>query len=392
MERTGTYWQNLHAVLITKGFHVFLCNEKFTDNIMMKKIDVKDCQWIQKLHCLGLLNGSFLPDKKTEQLRTYTKYQANTLNSSEATCKKMQKYLRLINFRLDVVVNAICGLKGLLVIRATCQGETNPQKLASIGRKNCRESDQEIARALQSDGRKVFLFALKLELENYNHLLYKIAQCVKMIKQVLNEIIENDDYKKQNHTELKTHKKANKNTPKNIDPNLKSYQMFEGTKLTTIEGMCYSTALCLMSEAGIEGIKKFPSADRFCSWLRLAPNNKISWGRVLSSKIPKRSNRLKIALRNAINAIINLKELTPLWDFFLRINFRKGRASAVSATARKLAAVIWNVVTKSVPYINPKDIFLSIKKRKLGIVKRIQKQIDKFALNDVDLQLVIPDL
>jgi transposase len=388
MESTGTYWQNLYAVLISKGFHVILCNGKFTKNIKGKKTDIKDCQWIQKLHSLGLLSSSFLPDGKTEQLRTYCRHRANLLHNAASTSKKMQKYLRLLNLRLDVVVNDICGLTGLLIIRAICDGETNPQKLAMLRHGNCRKSEEEIARALQSNGRKDYLFALQQELDTYDHLQNKIIECDKMIELMLNEIINNDDNKKQHQIDPKSHKRINKNTPKDIDLNLKSYQMFEGTDLLAIEGMSYSTVLALMSEVGIEGIKKFPSAKHFCSWLRLAPNNKVSGGKVLSSKIPKGSNRLKIALRNAANAIGNLKESTPLRDFFHRINFRKGRVSAVSATARKLAVIIWNMVVKGIPYINPEGYLFLDQKRKLGIVKRIQKQIDKFALTNQDLKFI----
>jgi transposase len=141
-----------------------------------------------------------------------------------------------------------------------------------------------------------------------------------------------------------------------------------------------------MSEVGIEGIKRFPSAKHFASWLRLAPNNKISGGKILSSKLPKGSNRLKIALRNAANAIGNLKDSTPLRDFFHRINFRKGRLSAISATARKLAIIIWNMVVKNIPYNNPEGYLFLDQKRKLGIVKRIKKQIDKFDINLNDLE------
>src|SRR5690606_905273 len=137
--------------------------------------------------------------------------------------------------------------------------------------------------------------------------------------------IDSDDDKRQHYIDPKPHKRVNKNTPKDIDLNLKSYQMFEGIDLLAIEGMSYSTVLAIMSEVGIDGIKKFPSAKQFASWLRLAPNNKVSGGKVLSSKVPKGSNRLKIALRNSANAIGNLKESTPLRDFFQRINFRKGR-------------------------------------------------------------------
>jgi transposase len=388
MESTGIYWQNLYAILISRGFHVILCNGKFTKNIKGKKTDIKDCQWIQKLHSLGLLSSSFLPDGKTEQLRTYCRQRANLLHLAAATSKKMQKNLSLLNLRLDVVVNDICGLTGLNIIRSICDGETSPEKLASLRHGNCRKSEAEIARALQSNGRKDYLFALRQELDTYGHLQRKISECDKMIEEMLNEIIDNDENKKQHHIEPKTYKRVNKNTPKGIDLNLKSYQMFEGTDLLAIEGMSYSTVLALMSELGIEGIRRFPTAKHFTSWLRLAPNNKTSGGKVLSSKVPKGSNRLKIALRNAANAIGNLKESTPLRDFFHRINFRKGRVSAISATARKLAVIIWNMVVRGVQYINPEGYLFLDQKRKLGIVKRIQKQIAKFELTADDLQII----
>ena len=151
--------------------------------------------------------------------------------------------------------------------------------------------------------------------------------------------------------------------------------------------MSYCTVLALMSEVGLDGIKRFKTAKHFASWLSLAPNNKVSGGKVLSSKIPKGSNRLKIALRNAANAIGNLKESTPLRDFFQRINFRKGRVSAVSATARKLAVIIWNMTVKGVPYLNPEGYLYLDQKRKLGLVKRIKKQINKFGLTNEELGL-----
>ena len=106
------------------------------------------------------------------------------------------------------------------------------------------------------------------------------------------------------------------------------------------------------------------------------------------AKGPKGSSRLKIALRNAANAIGNLKDSTPLRDFFQRINFRKGRVSAISATARKLAVIIRNMVVKGVPYINPAGYLFLDQKRKLGLVKRIQKQITKFALTEEDIHFV----
>ena len=386
MESTGTYWQSLYAVLIAEGFQVILCNGKFTKNIKGKKTDIQDCQWIQKLHSIGLLSGSFLPDQATEQLRTLCRHRANLLDSAAAASKKMQKYLRLLNLRLDVVVNDICGLTGMAIIKAICNGEKNPERLADLRHHNCKKSKEEIAKALHSNGRQDYIFALKQELEMYEMFQAKIAQCDIEIEKMLNETIDNDENKKQHYIERKSYKKVNKNTPKNIDLNLMAYQHFEGVDLMAIEGMSYSTILSLISEVGVDGIKRFSTAKHFASWLRLAPNNKISGGKVLSSKIPKGSNRLKIALRNAANAIGNLKDSTPLSDFFKRINFRKGRVSAISATARKLAVIIWNMVVKGVPYHNPEEYLFRDQKKKLGLLRKIQKQINKFELESTDFQ------
>lgn len=388
MESTGTYWQALYAILLSHGFEVILCNGKFTKNIKGRKTDIQDCAWIQKLHSIGLLSGSFLPDEATEQLRTYCRHRANLLDMAASTQKKMQKYLRLLNLRLDVVVNDTCGLTGLAIIEAICNGETKPEKLAELRHGNCRKSEAEIARALQTNGRKDYLFTLQQELDMYKIIQTKILSCDLEIEKMLTNMINGDDNKKQHFIDKKSHKRINKNTPKNIDLNIVGYQYFEGVDLMAIEGFSHGTILTLISEVGLEGIKKFQTAKQFASWLRLAPNNKKTGGKIISSKVPKGSNRLKIALRNAANAIGNLKDSTPLRDFFQRINFKKGRVSAISATARKLAVIIWNMITKSQAYINPEGYLFLDQKRKLGLVKRIQKQIIKFGLTNDDLEIV----
>ena len=147
-----------------------------------------------------------------------------------------------------------------------------------------------------------------------------------------------------------------------------------------------SKSLC-WAEVGLEGIKKFESAKQFTAWLRLAPNNKFSGGKVLSHHLPKGSSRLKIAFRNTANAIGNLKE-GWLVDFFKRINYKKGRATAVSALARKLAVIIWNMIAKGQNYNPPTQYLFLDEKRKIGIIKRIKKQITKFDLTNEDLEIL----
>ena len=156
----------------------------------------------------------------------------------------------------------------------------------------------------------------------------------------------------------------------------------------SIEGVSHATILTLISEVGPDGFNKFPTAKHFTSWLRLAPNNKISGGRVLSRHIPKGSNRLKTALRQSANAIGNLKD-TPLSDFFKRIAFRKGRQAAVSATARKLAVILWNMMIKKIPYKSDKEYLFLDQKRQMKLVSRIKRQIAKFDFKPEQLGFVI---
>lgn len=154
-----------------------------------------------------------------------------------------------------------------------------------------------------------------------------------------------------------------------------------------IEGVNEGLVMALISEIGLEGIRKFPSAKQFTAWLRLAPNNKISGGKVLSHQIPKGCSRLKIAFRNAANAIGNLKE-GWLVDFFKRINYKKGRATAVTALARKLAVIVWNMLVNAKSYAPPTQYLFIDQKRKLKLVARVKKQITKFDLTKEELGFI----
>jgi transposase len=389
MESTGSYWQNLYVELIRYGFEVVLTNGKFTKNIKGKKTDVKDARWIQKLHSIGLLTSSFLPDEQTEKLRTFCRQRENWIALAAEATHKMQKYLKLLNFRLDVVVRDVTGLTGLTIIKDICNGNLDPASLAKHRHFNCRKSEEEIAMALKGNNREDYLFGLKQELECYHFYQKKIADCEKMITAFLKNQINTQPEKKKLKTTDKQHKRINKNAIKGIDLNQASFQYFGGIDLMAIEGLGHSTILSIISEVGPEGFKKFESAKQFTSWLRLAPNNKISGGKLLSSKTPKGSNRLKIALRNAANAIGNLKD-THLSNFFNRVCYRKGRTVAVSATARKLAVIIWNMIVKKIPYQPPTNYLFLDEKRKLKLVSQIRKTINKFEIKANDLGFAIP--
>ena len=204
MESTGTYWQNLFSTLVGQGFDVILVNGRQTKNIKGKKTDIKDCQWIQKLHSLGLLSASFLPDSDTDTVRTYSRHRLNLLNRSASCVKRMQKYLRLMNMRLEVVVRDIVGLTGSAIIGAFVNGEENGEELAKLRHGNCRKSEAEIAKALQYNGRKDYLFALKQEWESYKYIQQQIEQTDNEINSLLKNIVDKSEAKKQHYIEKKS--------------------------------------------------------------------------------------------------------------------------------------------------------------------------------------------
>ena len=204
MESTGTYWQNLFSTLVGQGFEVILVNGRQTKNIKGKKTDIKDCQWIQKLHSLGLLSASFLPDSDTDTVRTYSRHRQNLLKQSASCEKKKKKYLRLMNMRLEIVVRDVVGLTGSSIIEAFLNGEHQGEDLAKLRHYNCRKSEEEIAKALQFNGRKDYLFALQQEWNSYKHLQQQITETDLQIDQLLKELIDKDDHKKQHTIEKKS--------------------------------------------------------------------------------------------------------------------------------------------------------------------------------------------
>lgn len=137
-----------------------------------------------------------------------------------------------------------------------------------------QKSEAEIAKALESNKRPDYLFALQQELHLYKQYQQQMTACDIEIEKSILQSINTDENKKQLKTSNKPHKRINKNAPKNFDLNQLSFQYFNGIDLMAIEGVSHSTVIALMSEVGYDGIKKFETPKQFSNWLRLSPNTK----------------------------------------------------------------------------------------------------------------------
>ncbi len=387
MESTGSYWQTLFSALQTAGFEVLLVNGQQTQNIKGKKTDVQDCVWIQKLHSLGLLSGSFLPGQYGEQLRTYYNHRLYLVEQTSRYINKMQKALRLMNIRLDVVLNDITGKSGRDIIEAIISGQRDAQSLASLTNIRVKKSKEEIAKSLEGNWREDLLFEVRECLSLYDVYDAKIRQCDEQLSRVLESIEHHDQDIKPALSKPLCKKQRTKHSPA-FDVSALSYKHFK-VDLFAIPGLSYNTGLCLLTNLRKEDMKKFPTAKHFTSCIRLAPNNKKTGGKIISSRTPKGKNKIALAFRQVANCIGNMKK-HPLLPFFRRIAYKKGRAAAITATARKLAVIFFHMVTSEREYQLDTETFNE--KIKIQKMKNIRRQLEKLSPSTKELESLFQSL
>lgn len=379
MESTGSYWQSLYLALIRADFEVILVSGHQTKNVRAKT-DVKDCQWIQKLHSLGLLRGCFLPNEETSRLRTINRHRESLVEQSSKMINKMQKAMRLMNLRLDVVLSDITGKSGISIIESIIKGERDGTKLANLADGRVRKSKEEIANALQGHWNEELLFELEDCYDLFKVFQNKIQACDTKAVNLLKKYTATDNQKEKQHLTKKQLKGKNQ---QKFDLSTISNN-FYGVDLFAIEGVSTNTVMTLISEVG-QDIYKFESAKQFTSWLRLAPRNRISGGKLISSRTPKGANKLTLILRNAANSIDRIKK-GHLTSFFKRIAYKKGRAAAITATARKLATIIWTMIIHKKEYQPLGDELYNaiIKSKNIARIKLKMKKMN-ISINELSI-------
>ncbi len=240
-------------------------------------------------------------------------------------------------------------------------------------------------RALTGIWKAEYIMELKHSFELYEFYRLKVTECDTAIEALLEKQIEDNERKNgevRPKLERTKRKKQNKNRP-NMDIARLTFQLTEGIDLSKIDGVSWQTLLCIISEIGTE-VDKFLTAKQFTSWLRLAPNNKKTGGKVMSSHTPKRKNRLSLALQRAANVIGNNLKDGALHQFFMRIKIKKGYMEAVVATARKLAVIIWNMLTQK-EQCQPTGDAAYTEKLKAQTIKNMQKKLKRLNIPPEEL-------
>jgi len=382
MESTGVYWYDLYTILLDYGFEVYLVNAYHVKNVPGRKSDVSDARWLQELHTFGLLRASFQPDNLTRSLRNYVRQRKSIIRQMTRETQRMQKALEQMNIKLNNVIRDLNGKTGTQIIIKILEGERDSKVLAQYRDWRIKASEQTLIKSLEGNWREEQIFNLKLAYNHYCFLQDQLKECDLESEKVIKKMSTLSNPK-----EVVKIKKSKNNPNFNVSQYL--YEVL-GVEVTKIYGIKEITALTIFSETGINIKEKFPTEKQFLSWLNVVPNNKITGGKVISSRVRRKKNKAGQAFRDAASAL--WKAQNPIGDYLRRKKAKSGGKQAVVATARKLAAIYYKIVTEKVEF-DPKYITKNKEKylrEKLKQLERIKEKTENllFGCQNTD-ELVI---
>jgi DNA-binding protein YbaB len=348
-----------------------------------RKSDVQDCQWLQKLHSCGLLRGAFRPPEAVAAVRSILREKENLTAMRTQAIQQMQKSLDQMNIRVHHAVSDIDGKTGAAIVKAIVEGERNPAKLAALRDRRCKKSEKEIADHLTGTWRDEHLF--------------NPGQAFKTL-QFLDERIAGYDAKAaQMFSALAPAAGIPDNLPPPPLPGTKStakersnvagktnVQQFMGFDTTLIPGIGYDTATIIASELGTK-FDRFPDERHFVSYIGLAPSLGKSAGKNVRQKKCKNTSRVGRALRMAASTLY--RSQTELGAFFRNVARRTDKKTAVKATARRMARMIYRGVKYGVDYID-RGVQAYETRLRTRTVKTVNKLIKSFCIDSSELVAV----
>jgi len=349
MESTGVYWIPLYAILEDRGLEVLLVNARHLQSVPGRKSDVRDCQWLQHLHAVGLLSGSFRPPKEVCAVRSVLRHRDTLVTMAATHTQHMQKALTQMNLQLHHVLSDLTGKTGLRILDAILLGERDPETLADLRDRRVKANAETIRKSLQGDYREEHLFTLRQALTAWRQYQLWIGECDAEIERLLQAFAPPDDPPEEKPTEALTEAQT---IPEKSDP----AQRFDlrqemtrllGVDLTTVPGLQAPSVHRLFAEIGRD-LSAFPTAKHFVSWLGLCPDNRISGGKILSAKTRPVNHRAATVFRLAAQTLHHSQ--SALGQFYRRMRSRLGAPKAITATAHKLARIVYHLLQSKEPY------------------------------------------
>jgi transposase len=346
MEATGVYWIPLFQILEEQGIEVCLVNARHVKNVPGRKSDVADCQWLQHLHSVGLLRGSFHPPQAVRAVRALLRHRDSLVKMAAAHIQHIQKALTQMNLQLHHVISDITGQTGLSILDAILAGERDPEVLAQLRHPGIKASKETIVRSLQGDWRPEHLFTLRQALDAYRYYQHLLAECDGEMERQLGGFESRIEPDPAADPPRKRTIRGNQPRFASLDLARELHRIL-GVDLTRVPGLDTLTIYTCFSEVG-QDLSRFPSANHFVSWLGLSPDNRVSGGKVLSVRTRKVKSRTAGALRMAAYTLS--RSHSALGDYYRRMRARLGAPKAITAAAHKLARIIYHLLTTGQEY------------------------------------------
>jgi len=349
MESTGVYWIPLFELLNSQGMEVILVDTRQFDRVPGRKTDAEDCQWIQQLHSCGLLQGCFRPQDIICHLRSLVREKAVFVAEQADWLRRMQKCLDQMNVRVHRAVSDINGTTGMAILRAIVAGERDPVQLAKLRDPRCQKGPATMIQELTGNWRADHLFNLEQGLKMYDTLAEHIADYQREIQRRI-EAMRCEKADRQPLQPVKNKEKAKAIKRRNQEPMRRVLHGMTGVDLTTIDGIGVETAEIIQSEYGTD-LHEFPGERQFVKHLRLAPRQSITGGKPQRKGKGKKSvTRAGQALKMAATSL--RRSRTALGAYYRKMAAHKDSATAVFATARKMAQYVYRLLRYGQAYVD----------------------------------------
>jgi transposase len=311
MEATGVYWKAPWAILEDE-FDCMLVNARHVKQVPGRKTDVSDAAWLCQLAEAGLLKASFVPPKPIRQLRNLTRYRKTQIQERAREVNRLHKALEDAGIKLDTVAADIMGKSGRDMLNALVAGETDPQVLAELARRQMRKKIPALREALAGHFDTHHRLWIGAILRHIDFLDEQIEQLTQMIEE-------------------------------HIRPFSPAVEL-----LCTIPGIQRRGAECIIAEIATD-MTCFATPRHLASWAGQCPGNDKSAGKRRSGKTRDGSKWPDFALEEAAMAAIRVKG-HYLEAQYRRLKPRRGHKKALGAVKHTILCAIWHMLTTGETY------------------------------------------
>jgi transposase len=380
MEATGVYWLPVYVVLEDAGMEVCVVNGAHVKNVPGRKTDLQDCQWLAQLHAQGLLRGGFVPPAQIRKLRQYVRLRQDHVSNAAQHILHMQKSLDLMNLKIHDVLSETIGMSCLRMIRAIVAGERNPAALLDLCDPDVvRRKTDPLLRALCGTWDEEHLFGLKQAVEAWDFYQQQIAACDLEIEKVLKELAAQKA--EPGPGEGPTIKKRRHNAP--TMGGLENLLLrLSGVDLSALPCLSAYSQMLILSEVGTD-MSRWATHKHFVSWLGLSPGTRHSGKR-------RRNQRRFRGTAGKIFCVIarslGRSKYLALAGFYRRIRSTRGGQVANIASARKIAILFYNALTRGLKYVE-QGLDAYEKKYREQSIKRMKKAAARFGLTVIEPKL-----